>query len=389
MIEETDGLVEILRTSDTIKDFKRAAFALSQSENEGDHDELYRMALGENKEGTTKAYNKEEMVIGFEALAETGTEKAHNFITHLLRGETKVTGCKHLIKMSASKREEYRKFYFEDCGNYDVVSEHVYPNAPEKLRRYLDWRFITKEVGEGHEHIEDPEQSKESKRLDAALYRIGITHTLRHEDIPTKTFSEIHKEVRESIESRKTFEETIKRINQLNILILESFAVRSRYPISRNYFENTSQKDLESKGINTIGWNPQFSPILEKICEEGEVKGEYAMDRLTRAEARLERFVYERIVIGENAAKYKAPRGMPTTRKQREDQIIHDMRSLAGGYGLEPAAVEKIFRFLIDKNKDVQERYKECNPIDGDGVVPVKTSKTTYVRHTDKSNKTR
>jgi len=191
----------------------------------------------------------------------------------------------------------------------------------------------------------------------------------------SKTFGEIYREVRERIGSRKSFEETIDRINELNVLILKALAERSQHPICRTYFENSPQTERESKGIDICSWYTVYSPILRHMCEEGDVDGE-ALQQVIKAESKLEELVCERIMIGENVIKYKAPRGMQITRKDREEDILRKMRGLAKDYGLEEDAVENVFKILMEKNKDLQASYKRCNNIKEEGLRAVRTCRT-------------
>ena len=155
--------------------------------------------------------------------------------------------------------------------------------------------------------------------------------------------------VNKRIESIVDFEGTIKRINKLNDLILEAMAERAEFPIARDYFENTPQRERELKGLDTIWWHPVYSTILEKICKEGDF-----VEGVIEAESKLEELVYERIMIGRNVIKYKAPRGLNITRKQREEEILAEVRGKAPKYNLDPDNVEWIFRFIMDRNKEVQ-----------------------------------
>ncbi len=112
---------------------------------------------------------------------------------------------------------------------------------------------------------------------------------------------------------------------------------------------------LESYSIDTVWWNPVYSKIVEKICQEGDLTAENVDDTID-TESQLERFVYERIMIGKKVAEYK-PKGMNRKRKQREEYIIQKVRAGALAEGLNPKAVEEIFRFLMAKNKHIQRLY--------------------------------
>lgn len=179
--------------------------------------------------------------------------------------------------------------------------------------------------------------------------------------------------VEKRIEELCSFEKTIARINELNELILKALRERSMYPVCRSYFENVPQRALESQGIDTVWWDPVYSKIVEKICEEGEIGTDIRHlaeeledgtdleaiyhDRrdMVQAESRLEELVYERIMIGRKVIEYKSPRGLAITRKDREEEVIKNVREGALDYSLDPDVVEDIFRFLMQKNKDVQE----------------------------------
>lgn len=158
-----------------------------------------------------------------------------------------------------------------------------------------------------------------------------------------------YEEVNNRIQSIKTFEETIKRIDELNILILEALKERSKYPICKEFFENTPQKELIAKGVDPIQWGPLYSRIIGKICQEGEF-----IEGVTEAEGKLEKLIHERIFIGKNIVKYKAPRGLPITRKDREERIIEHVREYSSQKGMNPDAIEYIFRELIERNKHIQ-----------------------------------
>jgi len=166
-----EDLVNILRTSDSIEKIKEAAFALARSENEEDHDELYRMALGDRKEGSSGCYNLECMLIGYESLSEVGTEKSHQFVCSTLRFEMEITGYKHIIGMNSSRGKGYEEEYLESHGNLDTVYHFTYPNAPKQLRKILEVSY----AGSA-----EPVPTPEEERIDKILIRTWISYNLRN-----------------------------------------------------------------------------------------------------------------------------------------------------------------------------------------------------------------
>ncbi|MBN2111964.1 chorismate mutase [Candidatus Woesearchaeota archaeon] len=168
------------------------------------------------------------------------------------------------------------------------------------------------------------------------------------------------KEANERIELLKSFDEVIRRIDKLNDLILEALAERKKYPVGRSYFENEPHCEQIKKGLDVVYWHPVYSKIVEKICKEGDFD-ESNLEKAIEAEMKLEDLVWERILIGKKVAEYKAPRGLPTTRKEREEAVISYVRKESAKYSLNADAVEWIFRFIMEKNKDVQECHRQGN----------------------------
>jgi len=161
--------------------------------------------------------------------------------------------------------------------------------------------------------------------------------------------------VNERIESLTSWEETITRIDELNDLILDALKERSKFPVCGDYFKNTSKKELEAKGIDSLRWNLLYSEIVEKISPEGNyIEGESELEEVVEAESKLEELVHERIYIGRKVAEYKAQKGKETERKHREAKIIAHVRAYASENEMDPDAVEEIFVFLMEKNKYVQ-----------------------------------
>lgn len=174
-----------------------------------------------------------------------------------------------------------------------------------------------------------------------------------------------YRKVDDRIKSLSSWEQTIARIDELNELILKALKKRSKYPVCRDYFditrrrhESNPQRELEAKGIDTIFWGPFYSKIVEKICEEGDfvpgVVEAKIVEKICEAESRLEELIHERDYIGEKVIEYKAPRGMEIERKPREEEIYAYVRQYASENGMNPDAVEEIFRMIIEKNKYIQ-----------------------------------
>jgi chorismate mutase len=143
----------------------------------------------------------------------------------------------------------------------------------------------------------------------------------------------------------------VMRINRLNELILDALKERSQYPVCRGYFdlslrrdEANPQRELESRGIDTIGWNLTYSKVVELVCPEGEVED---VNGVVAAERRLEELVFERIHISK---KFPIPRD--------KQAYIEDIRAYAEGHGMDPDAVARVFNFLIARNEYVQELGK-------------------------------
>lgn len=195
----------------------------------------------------------------------------------------------------------------------------------------------------------------QKSKIFGGLKAEGFHNLFKHLDLISNNMS-FHKSVNQKLESLTSFEDTINYIDCLNDLIVHLLAKRSKYPVCKGYFENSSQRMLEEHGIDTVWWGPVYSKIVGKVCKEGEVIG-YNIDQVVESEAQLERFVYERIMIGRKVAEYKKPDGIKRKREQREKEIIQNVRTGALAEGLNPTAVEEIFRFLMAKNKHIQRLY--------------------------------
>lgn len=201
------------------------------------------------------------------------------------------------------------------------------------------------------------------------------------------------KKVNERIDALTSFDVVVGRINELNDLILKSLAERKKYPVGRNYFENEPHREQIKKGLDVVYWSPVYSLIVERICKEGDFD-ESNLEKAIEAELELEGLVWERINIGKKVAEYKAQRGLPTTRKQREEEVIEYVMGESAKYGLDAEDVEWIFRFLIKKNKDVQNCHRK-NGLKGGGLEEVRSIKvgqvTPYEKgdngHVDKTRK--
>lgn len=164
--------------------------------------------------------------------------------------------------------------------------------------------------------------------------------------------AQFYTRINKRIESLNSWKDTISRIDKLNDLILVALKERSKFPVCRDYFENTPQKELESKGIDTIWWSPFYSKIVEKVCSEGDY-----VEGVVEAESKLEELIRERVHIGNKVAEYKSQRGGVMLRKGREAQIIAYVRDYASKNEMDPEAIEEVFRMLIEKNKHIQKLY--------------------------------
>ena len=171
--------------------------------------------------------------------------------------------------------------------------------------------------------------------------------------------AKFYKNVSARIDSLNSFDETIDRINELNIQLLNSLKERSKFPVCRDYFKNTPQRELESQGIDTIQLDKLYFKVTEKICPEGEY-----IEGVIEAESKLEELIFERINIGKKVIEYKEPRGIPIDRWQREKQILSYMAECALNKDMNPSDVRSIFQFLMNKNKDYQRQLRKsirCN----------------------------
>ncbi|MBW2982400.1 hypothetical protein KY343_05960 [Candidatus Woesearchaeota archaeon] len=100
----------------------------------------------------------------------------------------------------------------------------------------------------------------------------------------------------------------------------------------------TPQKELESKGIDTLWWKPVYSKIVEQICSEGEAEN---LDDVIKAEVELEQAVHRRAF--DKDILYNA-------------QFDRDhIRKYALENGMDPDKVEKVFEFLAAKNQYIQD----------------------------------
>jgi len=166
----------------------------------------------------------------------------------------------------------------------------------------------------------------------------------------------------EEVNPKSNWEKTIEKINRLNDKLLTALEKRSKFPIARDYFDYTlrrhekgnPQRELESKGLDTIGWHSIYSKIVEKICQEGDF-----VEGVIEAQLELENIVKERINIGKEVIAHKAPRGINITRKEREKEIYNSVRHHAYANNMDPDAIEAAFRIIIEQNKYVQSLYSK------------------------------
>ena len=201
------------------------------------------------------------------------------------------------------------------------------------------------------------------------------------------------KEIYDRMDALGSFDEVIGRINELNDIILGTLAKRKKFPVGRSYFENEPHREQIRQDIDVVSWHPVYSKIVEKICKEGDFD-ESNLEKAIEAERKMEEAVRERIIIGKKVAEYKSPRGLPTKRKQREEEVIEYVRGESKKYGLDADDVEWIFNFIIQKNKDVQNCYRKSGAggsslekiksINVGQVKPYKKGEEGYVEKTRK-----
>lgn len=171
---------------------------------------------------------------------------------------------------------------------------------------------------------------------------------------------QLHINIHKRIKSIKSFKETIDEINILDDLLMPALLERSKYPICNDFFghyKGTSQRELEEKEIDTIGWKILYHPIVRKICKAGNYQ-----EGVIETEARLEALAYERIMIGEKVVAHKAPRGMEITRPDKEKEVIRGAKERAESYSLPPNKIAQVFRILMEQNKHIQRMHKKDNP---------------------------
>ena len=69
----------------------------------------------------------------------------------------------------------------------------------------------------------------------------------------------------------------------------------------------------------------------------------------------------QRAIVVKKIAEEKHNNGCPVRDLKREEQIINEVKSKALELGLNPQAVEKIFRIIIDDSAELQEKIIENN----------------------------
>ena len=205
----------------------------------------------------------------------------------------------------------------------------------------------------------------------------AIKYFLQRDDIRPNLI-QLLEEADERIDALGSFEEVRSHIRKLNEKIVKFLAHRNEFPVCRMIFEDPevfSQWELRERGIDSVGWNLNYSPIVGKICEEGELfDGE--RDAVIESESYLEALLYERVYVARKVIEYKAPRGKDITVQSVEDKIIKKVREEAENYCLNPDAVQEIFEFLMKKNKHVQRLLRAKYEL-GDGLEELKSTTWT------------
>jgi hypothetical protein len=107
------------------------------------------------------------------------------------------------------------------------------------------------------------------------------------------------------------------------------------------------QKEREARGIDTVGWNLTYSQIVGEICSEGEVE---SVDDVVKAEVDLEKAVRARVY----------DKSIPYDNQFDRN----DVRDYALADGMDPNKVERIFDFLAERNRHVQDLSKPLKPLE-------------------------
>ena len=127
-MQDATQLVRILRTSKSLDEITEAARELAQSDNQADRQELYRMAQGNHRKWLSW-YSVDMILISIEALAGTATEEDRRFLEDLLKWDEHRTGWSG----------EAGRMYFDNRRELQDTYHVTYPNAPKKLRQFLDY----------------------------------------------------------------------------------------------------------------------------------------------------------------------------------------------------------------------------------------------------------
>lgn len=154
-------------------------------------------------------------------------------------------------------------------------------------------------------------------------------------------------------------------IDCIDIEILKALKERSKYKVGRNILENTPQKELEAQGIDTVGWNLDYSKVVEYICEEGDISPDQ-YDGFIAAEHRLEELLYKRRIIEKTVISVKAPKRKPIERPKRKEEKIAEVMEIAKKSGMNPEVIRDVYQFIIEKNEHIQRVYGKMIGYDGD-----------------------
>ena len=126
-------LIKILRTSKSLAEIKEAANGLARSDDVRDHDELYRMARGTRRRFLSW-YSQKHIETGLISLAETGTQKAKDFIE-----EQKKNKFKKLGKYPRGHPDfgNYPTIYERELENLERAQE-IYRQETNEIYRFYD-----------------------------------------------------------------------------------------------------------------------------------------------------------------------------------------------------------------------------------------------------------
>jgi len=172
-MDSVKELVNKLKKSNDVGTARELALRLAQSDNPKHHRELYRMAKGKHRRLIFR-YGIDHIVLGVEALAETGTKKALDFLERVLDCDV------YTYDGNAAQEEYLRNLTCEERQHTEahpyfggVINTYKFRNAPRKLKSLLeDNNYL------GQEEL--------INRLRSAIYKAREVYMLKQRELQTQ-----------------------------------------------------------------------------------------------------------------------------------------------------------------------------------------------------------